>query len=563
MDISQIPFLVMETDAHGKLVSLNERFYPYLSRETAGLHPEELFDDWLVHDGEQLIQANLRGKACIFLSEKFEDGRVLYLGVFSDAFNDLSGEMKEVQRINRHLDAIIENSYDGIYITDAEGKTLKTNSAIERITGIPKEYYLNKNMKDLMERGILQDSVTHKVLEEKRTISVMQLNYHGSETVLTGNPVFNEDGEIESVVTNIRDLSELNQLQTALKKANELNRSYQREIDRLKGLDGDGDRIIIKSEKMKRIYETAARIVNADATVMILGETGVGKDILAKYIYNRSARRNTGQFIKVNCGAIPPDLLESELFGYEGGAFTGANKKGKPGMFEMADKGVLFLDEVGEMPLNLQVKLLRVLQEQVIQRVGGTEPKKVNVRIIAATNRNLVKMMEQGNFREDLYYRLNVIPFSIPSLRERRAEILPIAEMYMNRLNDKYGTIKKLKQDLKTFLYHHAWPGNVRELANLLERLVLLTGEDLLGVEHLPSEYVEADIRRLPDIGNQVALKEALELTEQQLLLKAARTYTTTYEIAEALRTSQPTIVRKLKKYGIKVAAGSDSTVLE
>lgn len=553
MKNDNLPFLYFETLANGEIIQMNSLVQSCISPDSKSGKIAEIFDEWVLSEDGKIIHSKTGDKSYIFIRNSMDKDRVVYFGILSNEFERIFTEIKELRQENRQLDAIIENSYDGIYITDKNGRTLKTNSAIERITNIPKEYYLNKKTEDLMKRGILEDSVTHKVLEKKRTVSLVQLNYCGRETLLTGNPVFNEEGEIESVVTNIRDLSELNELQTALRKANELNKSYQKEINRLKGNDLVSDKnTIIKSESMRLIYETAFRIVNTDATVLILGETGVGKDVLANYIYNRSERSGTGKFIKVNCGAIPPDLLESELFGYEGGAFTGANKKGKPGMFEMADKGVLFLDEIGELPLNLQVKLLRVIQEKEIQRIGGMTTKSIDVRLIAATNRNLKKMVEEGTFREDLYYRLNVVPISIPPLRERKEEILPLANLYLGKINHKYGTMKQLSSELKSFLYYYSWSGNVRELANLLERITLINTDDLLDIEHLPAEFRMTPVRSLPELDTIMTLKDATELTEEKLLSIAAKKYKTTYEIADALQTSQPTIVRKLKKYNIK-----------
>lgn len=461
-------------------------------------------------------------------------------------------ELKKLKTLNRELEAIIESSYDVIYITDKNGVTLKTNSAIERITGIPKEYYVGKNVDALMKRGILKSSVTHKVLKQKRSVSTIQYNYSGKETLITGNPVMNDEGEIEKVVTNIRDLSELNELQTALKKANELNNSYKQEIEKLKSSTKKEEDVIITNHQMKLIYEMAERIADVDATVLILGETGVGKDVLAKFIYSKSTRAKQGNFIKLNCGAIPSNLLESELFGYESGAFTGANAKGKPGMFELADNGILFLDEVGELSFELQVKLLRTLQEKEIRRVGATKTKKVNVRIIAATNRNLKEMVLNGKFREDLYYRLNVIPISIPSLKERRDDILPLIQLFLTQINHRYKKDKRIDVKLNDFFYRYNWPGNVRELSNLIERLVLTTQEQEIKIQDLPLEYRESKNSSLA-FTELMTLKEAVELAEEKVLSLAVQACKTTYEIADALNTSQPTIVRKLKKYHLKI----------
>ncbi|MBX9956376.1 sigma 54-interacting transcriptional regulator [Peribacillus simplex] len=484
--------------------------------------------------------------------KQMDADNILYIGRETEFLDDLLIDAHESDKLNRALDAIIENSYDGIYITDQDGITLYTNSAIERITGIPKEYYIGKSVDQLIKRGILNASVTHKVVKLRRTVSVVQDNFAGKETLITGSPVFNAEGEIEQVVTNIRDLSDLNELMHELTKANELNNQYKQEIEKLRKITSK-DGVVFVSDKMKMIYEIAERISDIDATVLILGETGVGKDVLARNIYNRSIRSKKGDFIKINCGAIPADLLESELFGYEGGAFTGANQKGKPGMFELAESGILFLDEVGELPLQLQVKLLRALQEREIQRIGGTKPKKIDVRIIAATNRNLSEMVKSGDFREDLFYRLNVIPITIPPLRERREDILALTDLFLTKANEQYKFSKEIDSRLKEYFYQHDWPGNVRELINIVERLVVLTDNRILSINDLPEEY-QPENRNQPNLNATLTLKEAVERAEKEILTKAAQTYQTTYEIAEALESSQATIVRKLKKYRLKVS---------
>lgn len=546
----QIPFPYFVMSPNEEILFGNEVFNEYVRTSTKHKKIHDIFHIWEEFKHGKVVRTEVEGKSCMFLKTKIEESQhFFYIGTFSLDLISLLDELKETHRLNRELDAIIENSYDGIYITDKEGVTIKTNSAIERITGIPKEYYIGKKVDYLQKRGILKDSVTHKVLKTKRTVSVVQLNYSGRETLLTGNPIFNENGEIEGVVTNIRDLSELNELQKALKKANELNETYKKEIDRLKRNKEDEHDVVVNSQQMKFIYDTANRIINVDATVLILGETGVGKDVLARHIYDNSERRFKGEFVKVNCGAIPPELLESELFGYEGGAFTGANAKGKQGLFEAADKGVLFLDEVGELPLNLQVKLLRVIQEREVQRLGGTKTKKVDVRIIAATNRDLKEMVKKGEFREDLFYRLNVIPIHIPPLRERKEDILPLVEVFLRNVNKKYRKQKKIDPELKDFFYHYHWPGNIRELSNLIERIVLVNRDQLLKVHHLPPEYQNENTFH----SNIPSLKEAMEQAEKNILRMACKKYKTTYEIAEALQTSQPTVVRKLRKYNLNI----------
>ncbi|MFE4897429.1 sigma-54 interaction domain-containing protein [Peribacillus butanolivorans] len=513
----------------------------------------EQFEEWQFLDNNRLAAARLHDKRYLFIFlTQLDNGDILYVGSETQFLDNLLVDAHETEKLNRSLDAIIENSYDGIYITDQNGITLYTNSAIERITGIPKEYYIGKSVDQLIKRGILNTSVTHKVVKLRRTVSVVQDNFAGKETLITGSPVFNEEGEIEQVVTNIRDLSDLNELMHELTKVNELNNQYKQEIEKLRKITSQ-DGVVFVSDKMKMIYEIAERISDIDATVLILGETGVGKDVLARNIYNRSIRSKKGDFVKINCGAIPADLLESELFGYEGGAFTGANQKGKPGMFEVAESGILFLDEVGELPLQLQVKLLRALQEREIQRIGGTKPKKIDVRIIAATNRNLLEMVKVGEFREDLYYRLNVIPITIPPLRERREDILALTDLFLTKANEQYKFSKEIDSRLKEYFFQYDWPGNVRELNNIVERLVVLTNNQLLSLSDLPEEYQQVN-QNHSNLKGTLTLKEAVERAEKEILTKAAQTYQTTYEIAEALDSSQATIVRKLKKYQLKVS---------
>ncbi|WP_154663058.1 sigma-54 interaction domain-containing protein [Bacillus massiliigorillae] len=552
MNYDQLAILypLFVANQEGRILYVNEELKRKSSNLVIGKSVGEVFGEWSVSGDGCIATGKLDEESCLFLRKKWNVYEILFVGAFSQEVEDILEEVKELRRTNQKLDAIIESSFDGIYITDQKGVTIKTNSAIERITGIPKEYYLGKQVDQLVKRGILQFPVSTRVLKEKKSISIVQNNRAGKETLLTGSPIFNDEGEIDGVVTNIRDLSELMDLQAALQKANELNKKYEREIERLKGNeDYSMSQIVIRNEKMRQLYDIAERVLNVDATVLILGQTGVGKDVLAKFIYNESDRSDQGKFIKLNCGAIPPDLIESELFGYEGGAFTGANKNGKPGMFELADKGVLFLDEIAELPVNLQVKLLRVIQEREVQRVGSIQSKKIDVRLIAATNRDLREMVDLGTFREDLFYRLNVIPISIPPLSERREDILSLISFFLMKMNDKYNVSKSISEELKSFLYQYDWPGNIRELSNLIERLVLLTNDNIITMDHLPSEYQSSANESSPII--YTTLKEATEYAEKQVILRAIQAAETTYDLARVLDTSQSTIVRKLKKYNI------------
>lgn len=293
------------------------------------------------------------------------------------------------------------------------------------------------------------------------------------------------------------------------------------------------------------------RLARVDSTVLITGESGTGKELVAETIHNYSDRKQE-PFIKVNCGAIPENLLESELFGYEPGAFTGARQGGKPGYFELAQGGTLFLDEIGDLPFNLQVKLLRVLQAREIIRVGGTKPLKIDVRIVAGTHRNLREMVKRREFREDLYYRLNVVPVNVPPLRERKEEITSLVMHFMRLFNRKYRLTKKISPEVIDIFMQYDWPGNVRELENLVERLVVITPEDVITREDLPAQLM-GQRRNLSEVSVSgiIPLREAVESVEKQILEQAYTEYRTTRQMARALQVDASTVVRKAAKYGI------------
>jgi transcriptional regulator with PAS, ATPase and Fis domain len=294
-------------------------------------------------------------------------------------------------------------------------------------------------------------------------------------------------------------------------------------------------------------------VSQVDTVVLLEGESGTGKEILARLIHQLSARRKE-PFIPVNCGAIPESLFESELFGYAKGAFTGAMREGKPGLFELADDGIIFLDEIGEIPLNCQVKLLKVLEDFECMRVGGTHPIKLNVRVITATNKNLGKMVKEGKFREDLFYRINVVPIRIPPLRERREDIFPLAWHFLRNYNKNFNQSKTLSPEIIQSMESYQGPGNVRELQHVIERMVIITDGDILQPQHLPSNVYN----RKWDDGDMIQVKgvmsfyQAREMLEKKLLAHAISAKGTTREAARLLGIDHSTVVRKLNKYKMK-----------
>lgn len=453
---------------------------------------------------------------------------------------------KPIQTMNdiNLWEKVFHSLTDGVYITNAEGLTLNVNHAYEEITGLRRESLIGKKMSQIVEEGYLSISITKRVIETKKPVSMEQVINNGRNVVLNGFPIFDGD-EILLVITFVRDITLINKIEADLSHSRLLINQYQKRINEMRKSRG----FIAESPEFKKVISLARKVANVDSTVLILGESGTGKEVVAREVHEKS-HRSKNLFLKINCGAIPENLLESELFGYEGGAFTGAKKSGHIGIFEMANKGTVFLDEIGDMPLHLQVKLLRVLQERSITRIGSTKPISLDTRVIAATNRDLKEMVQEKLFREDLYYRLNVISINLPPLRERKTDIPPLIDYFAANINEKYKLNKRLSPNLLKELMAYDWPGNVRELENMIER-ILVTSEETeitLKLGLLPWDYATP---ALPDLGTEeiIPLKEACENLERSIILRAAKKYKTTYEIAEALQISQPSVSRKLKKY--------------
>lgn len=474
------------------------------------------------------------GISAFFEKEQYYEGLVKEL----ESYKDLSLDLK----------AIFDTSYDVIYVSNNKGITLRVSSACKELWGKDEKELVGKSIYELENEGIYKPSVTRLVLEQKDTVSVVQTTQTGRRLKVIGTPIKNKDGEIIRIVNASRDITEISQLQSELEETRQLLEGYKKELDDLRIRSEAETRLISRSIEMNNVISLAQRVADVDSTVLILGETGVGKEVIANYIH-KSSPRSDKPFIKLNCGAIPGDLLESELFGYEKGAFTGAVKQ-KMGMFELANEGTLFLDEIGEMALSLQIKLLRVIQEQELLRVGGIKPIKFNIRLITATNRDLLKMVKEGAFREDLYYRLNVIPIKIPALRDRREDILALVLHFVDYFNQKYMRSKTISPSALEALQQYDWPGNVRELQNIIERLVVLTQEDAIDKATV-EEFLFNDYQRKSEIvtvSDIIPLKECVEEAEKQLLHLAQKKYNSTYEIASVLKVNQSTISRKLQK---------------
>ncbi len=444
----------------------------------------------------------------------------------------------EKERVLMDLKDVFEYAFDEIFVTDEQGIVVRVNSTCERHYQLAAEELVGKHVKELQKDGIFYPSATLEVIEKKRPIELVQTTKSGEYLHVRTRPVFDDEGNLRRVISYSRDLTELYQLRQKVEEMDNQLKTYKKELRETYEHEG----LIFKSLAMQKIVDTIKKVSVVDSTVLVLGETGVGKSRLVRYLHEVSHRKHES-FYEINCAALPTNLIESELFGYSGGSFTGANREGKKGLLESAHKGTLFLDEIGEMPLEIQAKLLQVLQEKTFRPIGGRELKKVDVRIVAATNRDLSEMVKQGTFRKDLYYRLNVIPIAIPPLRERTEDILPLIYHYLQHFNKKYGRDVKLAPGTLQMFVGYPWEGNNREIENVIERIVI-TVDDVVTVEDLPLSMQEAAVEQ-----SGQSLYKMLEEVERNIILKAYKTYGSSYKVAEFLQISQSAATRKIKKF--------------
>ena len=454
-------------------------------------------------------------------------------------------EQNETKVLAENFDAIFDAIHDDRLISDGQGIVLRVSPTFEDVYGVDGDYVVGKSIYELEEEGVFTPSIIAKVLEKKEKITMQQRNRTARRIVVTATPVFDEKGKIQLVVSFSRDITEMVELQRQYTQLENKIEQYTEEINQLRQKAAIEDGVIGKSRQMVDILETIHRVADFDANILFLGPSGVGKTMLSKIVHQQS-KRNKGPFIDINCAAIPEHLLESELFGYERGSFTGAGSKGKVGLIELANGGTLLLDEISEMPLSLQAKLLKTIQDKVITRVGGTKAIKVDFRLITASNRNLEDFAKKGLFRKDLYYRLNVIQIQIPSLRERRDDILPLIDYFTEKNNEKYGLHKSFQPHALEALVNYSWPGNVRELSNIVERALMTSEGDQIQREVLPAEVLKEEEKQTRDVND---LNKAIEEFEGELIRDAYRKYGSSIGVGKALGISQPTAYRKIQKY--------------
>lgn len=448
---------------------------------------------------------------------------------------------------------VIEASYDEICVTDNKGVLIYCNKAFERNYDMKREEIIGKSVLYLPENGYSTIGPVPEVLRTKKAASIEQITTSGKKLILTATPIFDDNGEIEYIVENSRDITELNNIKNKLAFTQNEVTKYKNEIENLyrTTLKIETD-IILTGSVMRPIINTINHISKTDVVILLLGESGTGKSSLARYIHKNSKRANK-PFITINCATISSELLESELFGYSPGAFTGASSKGKTGLVELANGGTLFLDEIGEIPQSLQAKFLQLIQDKTFIPVGGLKEKKVDIRIISATNCDLLKKVKEKTFREDLYYRLNVIELELPPLRDRKENLVDLIRHYFNKYCTEFNVEKVITKEAIDIISNYNFPGNIRELQNIIQKIILTSPYDIINEKNLPREIFSLDSS--PYKNELLPLEEDLDTLidnyEKEIISRVYSHYKSSYKVAKHLNISQSKASRLIRKYNL------------
>jgi len=435
--------------------------------------------------------------------------------------------------------ALLDGLLEGVLAVAPDGRIGLVNGAMAQLLGARQDDLLGRRPVDLEAAGTWLPPVLRRCLETRERQALIQ-ERAGRRLALTAEPL--PEGW---VLATARDITELDRLQRQVERMAQDRERYHHELAGLRARQVGRTEVIGSSPAMQRVMDLVRRVAPVDSTILLLGESGVGKGVLAAEIHRLSPRRSR-PFVRIDCAALPASLLESELFGYSPGSFTGARREGKPGLIEQAHGGTLFIDEIGDVPLELQVKLLHVIQERRIIRLGAVTPTTVDIRIIAATHRDLESMVAEGRFRADLYYRLNVVPIRIPPLRERPEDIPVLARAFLDKFCARYGVERTLTPEAMARLMAHIWPGNVRELENLVERLVVTLDEREIRPEHLPLPSPGGSPVQVREV---VPLKEAVAALELELVGEAYRRFGSSVKVGRALGIHQTTAARKIREW--------------
>ncbi|HGS8881898.1 TPA: sigma-54 interaction domain-containing protein, partial [Clostridioides difficile] len=453
-------------------------------------------------------------------------------------------------------------------VSDDKGIIIYCNKAFEENYGLKKEDILGKNVSFLEDSGYSTKSPIPIVLKTKTKFSLEQDTQTGKKLIITATPIFDENGHLEFTVENCRDITELNNIKNKLEDTKKQVKKYKSEVETLyRTALRIEDTVIMDGIVMRPIINTVNHVSKTDVSVLLLGESGTGKSSLARYIHHNSNRSN-GPFITINCATISPQLLESELFGYTSGAFTGASTKGKVGLVELANGGTLFLDEIGDIPQNLQAKFLQLIQDRTFTPVGSLKNKKVDIRIISATNVDLVSKVKEKKFREDLYYRLNVIEIKLPPLRERRDNLVEIIKYYFNRYSSDFNLNKTISKEAMDAIANYRFPGNIRELQNIIQKILLTCTDNHITIDDLPN-ILTKNIH-ITNNGNKTHISQINKVIisdskstnyknknfdtlikeyEKNIILDAYEKFGSSYKVAKHLEISQSKANRLIRKY--------------
>ncbi len=455
-------------------------------------------------------------------------------------------------------DEMVDNPFVGLNITDGNGAVMFVNKTHGRITGQSSDLYIGHSMQELHRSNLVSDSATVLVLKTNKSQVINQSVPCGKTFQVKAVPIRDNQGKIIYVVNYLIDVSELTNMQDKIASFKKQEKKLLNEYSLLKKVLKDDKNIIYQSVAMHKVVEKATRVSNYDVPVLITGPSGSGKENIANIIHNSGLRKEK-PFIKINCASIPSPLLESELFGYNPGAFTGGNPKGKKGLLECANNGSILLDEIGEMSMELQSKLLRVLQDHQVMRLGGNAPIHVNFRVIASTNANLQEMITEKRFRQDLFYRLNVIEIKLPDLEERREDIPLLIDHFLRMFNIKYETNKKVSKEASRYLYGYNYKGNVRELKNVVERLIIQSKGDIIDVDDICDSIglgynvlIDQEEQIFIDCGGESSLKKKVAEYEKRVICEYIKRFGNPTLAAKALKIDQSTISRKMSKYNIE-----------
>lgn len=558
---------IFVVDRPGMVVISNRKVQRTLGLFPGSLLPNTLPEFWLqvrrvLRMQDQLSGVGVQAGEISYLARlapfKFKDRIIGVLCVLEDRteLEKTTRKMLSYQELSQELDAIIASCDDGLWTCDGNGIILRMNAASERLNMLKAADVVGRNISELIDESVIDNSVTLKVMKSHQRETILQQTHTGRKLMVSGNPVFNPAGELIRVVANERDITEIDALRRELEEQVAIRDQIRHQMLEMQLAELDASRIIARSPSMIKVLGQALKLGKVNTTALILGESGTGKGVIADLIHKHSNRADH-PMIKINCGAIPETLVETELFGYEKGAFTGADQKGKPGYLELASHGVLFLDEVAELPLSSQVKLLRFLEDGHVSRVGSTRIRQIDARILCATHRDLPKMVAEGTFRQDLFYRLHVVPIRVPPLRERRECILPLIHHYLEHFSSRLDRSKppQISREAMDALMTYPYPGNVRELINLCERMVVMAEEERIHLEHLPTSLITASGDAINaysgDYKPGASLTEMLAAVECRILSEARQRCDSQAQMAELLSVNQSTIARKLKKHGL------------